>query len=61
MQKRSDDNLETIIKRFDTYDAETKPVLDYYREKKSFYEIDGHQEIDQIYNKIKTILTNLRD
>ena len=61
LQKRSDDNLETIIKRFDTYDAETKPVLDYYREKKSFYEIDGHQEIDQIYNKIKTILTNLRD
>jgi len=61
LTKRSDDNSDTIIKRYDTYKSQTKPILDYFRENSSFYEIDGNMEIDKIYNKINSILNTLRD
>ena len=57
LEKRSDDNLNTILKRFDTYMETTKPVLDYYSKNQNFYEIDGGAEIDEISNKIEEILS----
>ena len=55
-ENRSDDELETIIKRHDTYMKTTRPVLDYYSKNSNFKEIDGAQEIQQITNKIETFL-----
>ena len=59
LKKRSDDNPETIINRFENYVFKTKPILDYYKSKIPFYEIDGNLEIDEIYSKIKGILVNI--
>ena len=56
LEKRSDDDLGTIIKRYDTYVNSTKPVLDYYSKNSNFREIDGTMEIDQITSKIETFL-----
>ena len=56
LEKRSDDDSNTILKRYDIYMKETKPVLDFYSSKKGFYEIDGNLNIDQITNKIEVIL-----
>ena len=61
LKKRNDDNLTTILNRFETYNVKTQPVLDHYKKKNFFYKIDGNKEIDEIYNKIKGILENLRD
>ena len=36
LEKRSDDNMTTILKRYDTYMETTKPVLDFYSKKKKF-------------------------
>ena len=55
-EKRSDDDLETIIKRYDTYMKTTKPVLDFYSKNSNFHEIDGTLEIDQITNKINNFI-----
>ena len=57
LEKRSDDNLNTILKRYDTYMQTTKPVLDFYSKKPNFYEIDGGQKIAEISSKIEEILT----
>ena len=54
--KRRDDNLETVIGRYDTYMKTTKPVLDFYSKNVNFTEIDGTAEIEQITNKINDIL-----
>jgi adenylate kinase len=54
--KRIDDNLKTVIERYDTYMETTKPVLDFYSKKSNFAEIDGSLEIDQISSKINKIL-----
>jgi len=52
VENRSDDELDTIIKRYDTYMETTRPVLDFYSKNINFHEIDGTQEIDEITRKI---------
>ncbi len=56
LEKRTDDDLVTILKRYDTYIETTKPVLDYYSKNSNFHEIDGTMEIDEITSKIEAFL-----
>ena len=56
LEKRSDDDLETILKRYDTYMATTKPILNFYSKNPNFYEIDGTQKIDDITAKIEAFI-----
>tara|TARA_A200000113_G_scaffold187252_1_gene174619 strand:+ start:209 stop:565 length:357 start_codon:yes stop_codon:yes gene_type:complete len=56
LEKRSDDDLSTIIKRFDTYMETTKPVLDFYSKNPNFYEIDGDAKIVEITTKIDNFI-----
>ena len=57
LEKRSDDDANTILKRYDTYMEVTKPVLDFYSSRSNFYEIDGSEKIDEISSKIDQIIT----
>ena len=56
LEKRSDDELNTILKRYDTYMETTKPVLEFYSKNSNFHEIDGRDKIEQITNKIDTFI-----
>ena len=56
LEKRSDDDTNTLLKRYDTYMQVTKPVLNYYSKNKNFHEVDGSMEIDNISQKIEEIL-----
>ena len=56
LEKRSDDDTSTILKRYDTYMSTTKPVLDFYSKNPNFHEIDGSLKIDEITSKIDKIL-----
>ena len=56
IEKRSDDDLETIVKRYDTYMDTTKPVLNFYSQNSNFYEIDGSSKIEEITSKIDNFL-----
>ena len=56
LEKRSDDELSTIIRRYETYMKTTRPVLDFYSKNSNFHEIDGTLEIDQITRKIDTFI-----
>ena len=57
LEKRSDDDSNTILKRYDTYMIATKPVLDYYTKNKNFHEVDGSMEISDISQKIEEIVS----
>ena len=56
LEKRSDDNLDTILRRYETYMETTKPVLDFYSKNSNFHEIDGSLRIDEITAKIDAFL-----
>ena len=57
LEKRFDDDANTILKRYDTYMEVTKPVLDYYSKNQNFHEIDGSLKIHEITSKIEQILS----
>ena len=57
LEKRSDDDLITILKRYDTYMDTTRPILDFYSSRSYFYEIDGSEKIEVISSKIEQIIT----
>ena len=56
LEKRSDDDLNTILRRYDTYMETTKPVLDFYSKNPNFHEIDGTLKIEEITAKIDEFL-----
>ena len=58
LQKRSDDSKITINKRYETYEAQTLPILNYYQSKKILREIDGIGDILTIYKEIRQIMTS---
>ena len=55
-ENRSDDELQTILKRYDTYMETTRPVLDFYSKNSNFHELDGKLEIEEITRKIDTFI-----
>ena len=56
IEKRSDDELSTTIRRYDKYMETTKPVLNFYSKNINFHEIDGTLEIQEIKRKIDTFI-----
>ena len=56
IEKRSDDDLNIILNRYDTYMETTKPVLNFYSKNPNFHEIDGSLKIEEITSKIDAFL-----
>ena len=56
LENRSDDETNTILKRYDTYMKTTRPVLDFYAKNPNFHEINGALEIDQITKEIEVFI-----
>ena len=56
IENRSDDDSDTIVKRYEKYMETTQPVLNFYSENPNFKEIDGGLEIEEITRKIDTFI-----
>ena len=56
IENRSDDESETIVKRYEKYMETTQPVLNFYSKNSNFNEIDGGLEIEEITRKIDAFI-----
>jgi len=56
---RLDDNVETVAQRLEIYEAETKPVLDYYQKQNKLIKIDGSPDVDTVSNLISQAIKSL--
>jgi len=56
LEKRADDSEEIAIKRYETYEKSTEPVIDYYKKLNLLKVIDGERSIDQINKEISDII-----
>ena len=56
IENRSDDEMDTIIRRYEKYMETTQPIINFYSENPNFNEIDGSLEIDEITSKIDTFI-----
>jgi len=54
--KRKDDELNTVMSRFDIYEKTTLPLIDFLSTKPNFHKIDGALNIDEIAAKIDVFL-----
>lgn len=50
--QRDDDTAEAIAKRLDLYDAETAPLLDFYRAEGLLEPIDGSGTPDEVFDRV---------
>jgi adenylate kinase len=54
--QRDDDKSEVVEKRIEVYYKQTSPILDFYRAKGNFLQIDGSQSPDSVYQLIESKL-----
>ena len=60
LEKRSDDNGEIVIKRFETYEKSTEPLLNYYSKYDLLKEVNGEAEIAEINNEISGLIDTIK-
>ena len=59
IEKRPDDSEEIAIKRYETYEKSTEPVIEYYKKLNLLKVINGERSIDQINNEISEIMVDI--
>lgn len=59
-RKRADDTEETIRKRLEVYEAQTAPLIDYYKQKGNLRSVKGVGDIDEISERIFKVLDDVR-
>ena len=58
---RSDDNIETVKIRFDTFKAETLPIVELFKSKNKCIEIDTSQDRQSVYAMVSDSLAEFTD
>lgn len=53
---RDDDKPETVQKRLNVYHEQTQPLIDYYTKKNILVEVDGTQDIEDVFAAIVKVL-----
>jgi adenylate kinase len=56
LEGRADDNEATIRNRFEVYANETKPLVDYYRQRGKLRTIDGLGTPDEVFDRIAAVV-----
>jgi len=56
LNHRADDNAETVQARLNTYEQQTRPLLDYYQAKNLLHRVDGTRDPSAIYGDIEKIV-----
>ncbi len=60
LYQRSDDNEEKAIVRLNTYNEETKPLVEYYEKTGLLSNVDGLKSIDDVFVDIKKIIEDVQ-
>ena len=56
LYQRKDDNEEVAMQRFETYNTETAPLVDYYTKKGLLVTVDANKTPDEIYEEILKVI-----
>ena len=59
LQKRSDDILEIAVSRYNTYEKNIEPVIDFYKEHNLLEVVNGEAQIDLISDEISGLLDRI--
>ena len=60
LEKRSDDSEEIAIKRFETYENNIKPVIDFYKQSNLLKVVNGEATISEISDEISGLIEGIK-
>ena len=60
LQKRSDDTLEIAVTRYQTYEKNIKPVIDFYKQSNSLKVVNGETPITEISEEISDLIESIK-
>ena len=60
LEKRADDKEEIAIKRFQTYETNIKPVIDFYKQSNLLKVINGETGISEISDEISRLIEGIK-
>ncbi|CAH1955658.1 unnamed protein product [Acanthoscelides obtectus] len=59
--RRSDDNVEALRKRLNTYHQQTKPLVDYYQIRGIHHRVDAAKSASEVFKNIDSIFLRCQD
>ena len=60
LEKRDDDSEEIAIKRYETYEKNIKPVIDFYKQSNLLKDVNGESSIIEINNEISALIESIK-
>jgi adenylate kinase len=57
LMQRSDDTRETVENRLAVYEAQTAPLIAYYRQRGLLSDIDGAGKVEQVQQRVVELLS----
>jgi adenylate kinase len=60
LEKRADDNEQIAIKRYETYEKNIKPVIDFYKDSNLLTVINGEKPINEINDEISGLIEGIK-
>ena len=60
LEKRADDHEEIAIRRFETYENNIKPVIDFYKQSNLLKVVNGEAPISEINNEISGLIEGMK-
>ena len=60
IEKRADDDEKIAIKRFETYEQSSEPVINYYKQSKLLNVVNGEKSISQISDEISRLIDSIK-
>lgn len=57
---RSDDNMESLKKRFNTYVNDTMPIIEHYQALNLLRKVNANREADEIFSDVKAIFEKVK-
>ena len=56
LTQRADDNEESVRTRLETYEENTKPLIDYYAKSGRLAKVDGTGDVEEIYSELEKLV-----
>ena len=60
LEKRADDNQDIAIKRYETYENNIKPVIEFYKQSNLLEVVNGETSITEISDKISELIGSIK-
>lgn len=58
---RSDDNMESLKKRFNTYMNSTMPIVEHYEEKRLLKKVDASRSPNEVYQEVRDLFLAIQN